>query len=695
MSVIDYKDPIITKRRKGDSTDPYIAKSESHQVENSTVVLSEIPSELERVLVVGEGIAWLEKNEGIPSENEYVVNYIEGIIHFHESRNGILLQFEYYGTGLHYIPSSRVYSIANNGNVSETLKDIITNGENAIEQLKQVNQTIANAESATTNAQEIADQTKYIELFNINTPYKRNNIVSYNGTSFIAKQDSIGSTPTGYTDDLYWGLISKKGEDGVGSVSIKTETFTATEWQRVFSLPFRYEPLSNKIRVVVGGVQQVKGNFEETNDTTITLNEGVSAGTLVIVEVFSTEFDDRIAEFDLKMSDMNTAISNANASTENANTSATNATTASQKAETAATDASSAANNAQSIADNTNHKGEYSSLVTYYPNNFVRYNDSTYMCILESTGNLPTNSLYFELVALKGVDGTGAVSTVNSLSPDVNGNVQLSANEVGAIPSTEKGVINGVATLDSNSKIPLSQLPDSSKQQTYVVLDYIERNALTNLISGDKCYETSSGDSYIWDNTQWLLIADADWANVNLDWANVINKPLIPTKTSELTNDSSFATTQNVSDVDNKIGFLSGLNTTEKTNIVGATNEVKGSVDSHKSSYLLHSGYAATTGTANNYIATLNPTLSTYAEGVSLRLKINIDNTSISTVDVNGLGAVPIKKPNGNDVAAGNLKAGSIYTIVYNGTNFILQGEGGEDVDPTDLIISANNIFNM
>lgn len=54
---------------------------------------------------------------------------------------------------------------------------------------------------------------------------------------------------------------------------------------------------------------------------------------------------------------------------------------------------------------------------------------------------------------------------------------------------------------------------------------------------------------------------------------------------------------------------------------------------------------------------------------------------------MNGLGAKPIKKPNGNDVSAGNLKAGSIYTLRYNGTNFILQGEGGSGTaQPADVL---------
>lgn len=98
----------------------------------------------------------------------------------------------------------------------------------------------------------------------------------------------------------------------------------------------------------------------------------------------------------------------------------------------------------------------------------------------------------------------------------------------------------------------------------------------------------------------------------------------------------------------------------------------------HKADYVKHTGYAVATGNANAYIATLNPALSAYQEGVSLRLKINVANTGASTVNVNGLGAKPIKKSNGNAVVSGNLKAGSVYTLAYDGASFILQGEGGE-----------------
>lgn len=91
--------------------------------------------------------------------------------------------------------------------------------------------------------------------------------------------------------------------------------------------------------------------------------------------------------------------------------------------------------------------------------------------------------------------------------------------------ANKKGQPNGYAGLDVNGKVPLSQLPDTAKSQTYVVTNSTARNSLSGMLTGDKCYETQTGDSYIWDGSQWLILAQADWENVNLDWNNIVNAP--------------------------------------------------------------------------------------------------------------------------------------------------------------------------
>lgn len=91
-----------------------------------------------------------------------------------------------------------------------------------------------------------------------------------------------------------------------------------------------------------------------------------------------------------------------------------------------------------------------------------------------------------------------------------------------------KGVANGYPELDSSGKIPVDQLPDVSKGVTTVLTSGSSRPS--SPLTGDKIFETDTGDSYIYDGTSWVLMADADWQNVNLDWNNLINIPAVASR---------------------------------------------------------------------------------------------------------------------------------------------------------------------
>lgn len=119
-------------------------------------------------------------------------------------------------------------------------------------------------------------------------------------------------------------------------------------------------------------------------------------------------------------------------------------------------------------------------------------------------------------------------------------------------------------------------------------------------------------------------------------------------------------------------------------------NRIEGNIDI-LGKYDRAPGYGTATGT-NTKAITLSPAPSSYYEGLCFAFKNSVENTGAVTINVNGLGAKSIKKPNGNDVAAGNLKAGSVYTVRYNGTNFILQGSDSSDdamVETLKLYVNA------
>ncbi len=86
--------------------------------------------------------------------------------------------------------------------------------------------------------------------------------------------------------------------------------------------------------------------------------------------------------------------------------------------------------------------------------------------------------------------------------------------------------------------------------------------------------------------------------------------------------------------------------------------------------------YAVTAGSANAYTASTTPALPALVIGVAITVKFHVANTGASTLNWNGRGAKSIKNPDGTAVTSGDLASGGVYTLRYDGTNFILQGKG-------------------
>ena len=60
--------------------------------------------------------------------------------------------------------------------------------------------------------------------------------------------------------------------------------------------------------------------------------------------------------------------------------------------------------------------GAYSAGTAYVVNDVVSYNNSSYICILNSTGNLPTNATYWSLMALAGAGDVVGPASSTALS---------------------------------------------------------------------------------------------------------------------------------------------------------------------------------------------------------------------------------------------------------------------------------------
>lgn len=80
--------------------------------------------------------------------------------------------------------------------------------------------------------------------------------------------------------------------------------------------------------------------------------------------------------------------------------------------------------------------------------------------------------------------------------------------------------------------------------------------------------------------------------------------------------------------------------------------------------------YAADTGAADAYVMAPTPAFTSYAAGMAVSFKAVNANTGASTLNVNGLGVQAIKQPGGAALTAGDILAGQMVTVVYDGTNF-------------------------
>ena len=106
---------------------------------------------------------------------------------------------------------------------------------------------------------------------------------------------------------------------------------------------------------------------------------------------------------------------------------------------------------------------------------------------------------------------------------------------------------------------------------------------------------------------------------------------------------------------------------------------------SHLLDYAPHVPFGGTSTNSGNNYSIATPAIDSLVEGMAVSFRCNADSTGATTLNWDGKGAKSIKKANGTDVT--NLKNGGIYTLRYDGTNFILQGEGASgNATASDLL---------
>jgi hypothetical protein len=89
-----------------------------------------------------------------------------------------------------------------------------------------------------------------------------------------------------------------------------------------------------------------------------------------------------------------------------------------------------------------------------------------------------------------------------------------------------------------------------------------------------------------------------------------------------------------------------------------------------------YESFVVTASGTNTYTATLSPVITSYASNHRYFIKFTNANTGAATLNLNGLGAKSIVKNGNTALVSGDIAAGQILAIAYDGTNLQIIGGG-------------------
>ncbi|MCE5220056.1 MAG: hypothetical protein LLF98_02010 [Clostridium sp.] len=122
MSTWD-NDKRIDKMRSGDANDPYVYLQEPHKIVNQKVVLEEYPDDFNKVVIDN----FTEVLTTTPLASQFYCDYANSMLFFNSADDGKTITAKYYGKGVVLLPISRIWVQETNGDVTQTLEEMIDN----------------------------------------------------------------------------------------------------------------------------------------------------------------------------------------------------------------------------------------------------------------------------------------------------------------------------------------------------------------------------------------------------------------------------------------------------------------------------------------------------------------------------------------------------------------------------------------
>lgn len=160
---LEFNNPIQIIWRSGDSDDPYVDRIDITKVVNQRVPLLEIPDEFYRVRITGmQEINYERFIKDTLNKEEFYVDYSNGFVYFHSSKEAETISISYKGRGMLLYPDTRIISWDGNSpgqtlhetikQVKEEIKELIDRTQNYEEYLQKVIIAINDTNNATDQA---------------------------------------------------------------------------------------------------------------------------------------------------------------------------------------------------------------------------------------------------------------------------------------------------------------------------------------------------------------------------------------------------------------------------------------------------------------------------------------------------------------------------------------------------------------
>lgn len=295
-------------------------------------------------------------------------------------------------------------------------------------------------------------------------------------------------------------------------------------------------------------------------------------------------------------------------------------------------------------------KGEWSVSTAYKAGEGISYEGSSYIALVDTTGNTPPEAGKWQIVTARGAtwtQGAGAPDNANGMDGDFylrtsNYDVYFKATGTWSVTMNLKGIqgIQGIAAT-------------------------LSVGTVTTGAPGSSVIITNVGDEN--DAILDITIPEGDKGEIGNTGASIISGAFV---SDDLVFTKDDANTVVIADA--KIDLKgdkgdTGVATVSPTSL---TNETLINDTTHTDDY---SGSLATSP-------------GSYFVGLKINLKVTNANTGAASLNVNSLGVKAIKKNVTEDMAAGDIKAGQVLPLVYDGTNFQLVGGGGSSAGGADVL---------